>query len=211
MKTFPSDEQAFLLPGPAGDLEVLTTVPKAPSQKVVLICHPHPLYQGTMHNKVVYTIARAFNELGYKTARFNYRGVGESQGVYDEGLGETEDALAIADWVKTVCPDHEISIAGFSFGTYVAAGVANQLIVKELLTVAPSVEHFDFMPFEHIHCPWLVVQGEEDEVVSTQAVYDFCEQNKHRLELVKVPNCNHFFDRRLVDLRKIIVGYFSHG
>lgn len=210
MVTFSEEASRQFIDGPSGQLEIMTLAPAQAKNTVAIICHPHPLYQGTMNNKVVYTIAKAFDDLGVKTVRFNYRGVGKSDGKYGNGVGESEDLQAVIKQAKLVLPADDIILAGFSFGTFVAANVANQLSeIKGLLTVAPSVEHFDFSTMTSIACPWLIVQGENDEVVSPQAVYDFAKQNEGRAELVKIKDCSHFFHGRLTVLRRIIVNRFN--
>ena len=210
MMIFDNKATRQLVDGPSGKLEIMTLMPEKSKNKIMIVCHPHPLYQGTMNNKVVYTIAKAFDDLGFKSIRFNYRGVGESEGKYDDGIGESEDLLAIVEQVKKELPDDEIYLAGFSFGSGVAARICTNLPeVKALLTVAPSMEHSDFTAFTAIACPWLIVQGEDDEVVSAQAVYDFTEKNSARLQLEKISDCGHFFHGRLTELRRIIVDYFK--
>src|SRR3990167_159180 len=137
---FPQEqEQQFTIPGAIGRLEIITMRSQAQDKAVTaIICHPHPLHGGTMHNKVVHTIAKAFKDLGIKSVRFNFRGIGASEGSYGQGLGEVEDALAIVDWVKKVCPHDEIWLAGFSFGAYIAAQTATRISPAQLITIAPS-------------------------------------------------------------------------
>src|SRR5579872_6154275 len=104
MPAFPKEETTLLFPGPVGDIEVWVSPTDNESAPTGIICHPHPLHGGAMKNKVVSTIARAFQELGLRTIRFNFRGVGKSAGTYDEGRGETDDVLALAEWVKSNFP-----------------------------------------------------------------------------------------------------------
>ena len=145
---FPTDKLAkLLLPGPAGQLEVMTSSAEQPIRHptaIAVICHPHPLFGGTMHNKVIYTLARCFNSMGLASVRFNFRGVGLSQGVYDNGIGETDDLLAVLTWLKQSCPESVIWLAGFSFGAYVAARAAKVWPAKQLICVAHQIENFPF-------------------------------------------------------------------
>ena len=208
-KQFPSAESEFYLPGPAGRLQVKTTWPAAGKLRgVALICHPHPLYQGTMNNKVVTILARSFDKLGLATLRFNYRGVGNSEGKYGEMIGEIEDLLSIYQWVQKVLPKLPVWLVGFSFGGFITASVANQQTVAQLITVAPAVTHADFNELTNIHCPWLIIQGEADEVVESQAVKDFAAKPPVPVVLKRMPDTSHFFHGKLLELRDLIVEYF---
>lgn len=207
MQSFPQTESTFILPGPAGDLEVLTAPakPDVPSRAAVaVICHPHPLFGGTMHNKVVTTLARAFSDLGLRTVRFNFRGVGKSAGQFANGVGETEDLLAVVNWVKTVCPGDELWLAGFSFGGYVATRAAVQLSPAQLVCVAPQVSRFKEDALPAVQCPWLVVQGEKDEVVSPEEVFAWVDSLDPKPTLVRVPEAGHFFHGLLLELRGLL-------
>jgi alpha/beta superfamily hydrolase len=204
--TFPAMPTTFLLPGPAGALECasMAPAPELARAGAAIICHPHPLQGGTMTNKVVTTLERALHELGLATVRFNFRGVGASQGVYDHGQGETGDALAVAAWLARVRPRDALWLAGFSFGCYVALNAANRLPVKQLITVAPAVTRLDFAALQVPDCPWLVIQGEADEVVEPAAVYAYVAIHDPAPTLVRVPEAGHFFHRRLIELRALV-------
>lgn len=203
---FPATATTMLLPGPAGAIEVATDVstPEVARAGTAIICHPHPLQGGAMHNKVVTTLERALRELGLATVRFNFRGVGASQGSFDGGRGETDDALALAAWVQRVRPGDALWMAGFSFGSYVALGVATTLPVRQLITVAPAVTRLDFSALAMPACPWLVIQGEADEVVDPAAVYAYVAARTPPPTLVRLPQTGHFFHRRLIELRTIV-------
>lgn len=202
---FPLEKAHLLLRGPSGQLEVMTSYPKHKLPTIVgIVCHPHPLYEGTMHNKVVSTIARAFENLNYATVRFNYRGVGKSEGQYGHMIGEIEDLKAIMVWVKQVLPDCEIVLVGFSFGAYISANVANQIAVSKLITIAPAVNHADFSQLTNIRCPWLLVQGEEDEVVPPEEVIAFAQHPPSPLNFILLPEVSHFFHGKLIELREIL-------
>ena len=203
---FPPQTENFLLPGPAGVIETLSDVP-APAHAragAAIVCHPHPLHGGSMHNKVVTMIARSLRELGLATVVFNFRGVGASSGGYDDGRGETEDLLAVAAWLRGVRPDDALWLAGFSFGSYVAARAAPQLPVRQMISVAPPVSRWDCAALASPLCPWLVIQGEADEVVDPQAVYAWVAAQPEPPTLVRMPDTGHFFHRRLMDLRGAI-------
>ena len=190
------------LPGPAGAIETLTACP-APNHDAgatVVICHPHPLYGGTLHNKVVHTLARGFVDLGLRSVRFNFRGVGQSAGSFANGVGETDDLLAVIEWVRTRRPNDRIWLAGFSFGAYVALRAAASAQVAGLVTVAPAVHLYDFGVLELPTCPWLLIQGEADEVVPVEAVRAWLAGLRVPPQVLFVPGVGHFFHQRLNDL-----------
>lgn len=203
---FPPAQAEIYLSGPAGRLETLTDMPDEGSARpaTAVLCHPHPQHGGTMRNKVVTIMERSLRELGLATVRFNYRGVGDSEGEFDDGEGEVGDLLAVVEWVRTVRADTDLWLAGFSFGAYVTLRAAQDLPVRQLITVAPPVERYGFSELVPPNCPWLVVQGDEDEVVSSQAVIDWIENLDQKPELVVMEGSGHFFHRRLMDLRGLI-------
>jgi alpha/beta superfamily hydrolase len=196
----------LLLPGPAGAIEAATALPTPACARrgTAIICHPHPQQGGTMHNKVVTIVERSLRELGLATVTFNFRGVGESTGTFADGVGETDDLLAIAAWVQQVRSGDALWLAGFSFGSYVASRAAAQLPLRQLISVAPPVNHWNFSGLAPPACPWLIVQGEADDVVDPDAVYAFVEAQQPAPTLVRMPDTGHFFHRRLMDLRGAI-------
>jgi len=206
--------EALLLAGSAGALEAVVEVPAATAAPAafMVVCHPHPQHGGTMHNKVVTTLARCAHELGVPTLRFNYRGVGASAGSYDEGRGETEDALAAAAWGRERWPDAQLWLGGFSFGGVVALrasttrGVGS---VGRLVTVAPALGRNFGAPREISvpTCPWLIVQGDADEVVDPSVVIDWAEQLDPPPELVVLPGVGHFFHGQLLALQTHVVQF----
>lgn len=199
-------ETAHKIPGPAGDLESLVYQAEA-SESVAIICHPHPLFQGTMHNKVIYTLSRTFYQAGITAVRFNYRGVGKSEGSFGHSEGEIEDLLAVIAWVKHHLSPKQFYFAGFSFGAYIAASGASQEKCTQLISIAPAVTNQPYASLKNITCPWLVVQGEEDEIISPQAVYDWVSEEKQRhpqILLEKIPEATHFFHGKLNVLRTIV-------
>ncbi len=203
---FSKKERVFYLLGPAGRLEVLSAHPKASPQPITaIISHPQPP-GGTMNNKVVTTIAKAMDLLGVKTLRFNFRGVGKSEGVYDNGVGETEDLKAVLRWVRSVCPEDRIWLAGFSFGAYVSAKVANdQSGIAQLVTIAPTLNHYDFAAFTQIACPWFIVSAGSDELVSVASVEEFMQHPPVPAKLVVIKAASHFFHGKLIELRAVLV------
>ena len=203
---FPKKTSQFIIPGPAGELELMTTWPaQLQHETVAIICHPHPLFQGTMKNKVVSTLFRAFDALGMPTLRFNFRGVGLSTGVHAEGVGEQDDLEAVMAWVTGVLPGYEVSLAGFSFGSYIAAAVANREPVVGLVTVAPPVHHLAFYKLNRIRCPWLLVMGDQDEIVPFADVTAFAANPPAPLEYCVMPGVTHFFHGRLIELRETVM------
>ena len=200
---FPDEAIELRLAGPAGDIEAAIDLPAPQDERAgtAVICHPLPVQGGTMHNKVVVMIERSLRELGLRTVRFNFRGVGNSAGEFDEGRGETLDLLAVAEWVQKVRPNDALWLAGFSFGSYVALLAARHLPVKQMISVAPPVGRWDFSAAIAPPCPWLVVQGEDDDIVEPQKVYEWVDGMADKPTLVRMPETGHFFHRRLMDLR----------
>jgi alpha/beta superfamily hydrolase len=207
MLPFPELNQVFLLPGPMGDLEIATTPAKAspvPNNVVAVVCHPHPLFGGTMNNKVVTTLVRTFSEMGMATVRFNFRGVGNSAGVFAQGVGEQDDLLAVLAWLRLAKPLSGILLAGFSFGAGIAAHVAATMQVNQLVTVAPPVPRFNLENLPAISSPWLIVQGEEDDVVIPDDVYQWAAARVPAPKLIRIANAGHFFHGQLLVLREKI-------
>ncbi len=208
--TFPTESGPLRLTGPAGDLEAIVDLPDAEvaAQPVVaVVCHPLPTEGGTLHNKVVTMVARALRELGATTLRFNFRGTGASAGQFDHGDGETDDLAAVVAWVRRERPGHALWLAGFSFGAYVSLRATDALQPDLLISVAPPAGRWDFDTIVLPQCPWLVIQGEADEIVDPQAVYDWLDERGAAAELVRMPDTSHFFHRKLMDLR----GAVKHG
>ena len=198
--------QPLSIQGPAGRLEAVLTCPEIPvTRSVGIICHPHPLYGGTMQNKVVHYIARTFNELGLTTVQFNFRGAGDSEGEYAEGIGETDDLFAVVEHVQRLYPDHNLWLAGFSFGAYVALRAAPHIDVAKLVTVAPPVHMYDFSALELPQCPWLLIQGDQDEVVPCDEVLSWTNGLEAPPRTVCLEGVGHFFHRRLNDLRAVLL------
>ncbi|MGY6553377.1 MAG: alpha/beta hydrolase [Wenzhouxiangella sp.] len=203
---FPSEAGEFFLTGPAGRLECLVDLPEPETARAatVVICHPHPVHGGTMRNKVVTIIERAMRELGLRTVRFNFRGAGDSEGEYDEGRGELDDLRSVVDWVQRTRPEDDLWLAGFSFGAYISLKASQDLPVRQMITVAPPVERYGFDQLLPPNCPWLVVQGDEDDVVSADAVQKWADGLDQPPKLIIMEGADHFFHRRLMDLRGLL-------
>ena len=188
--------------GPAGNIECAIDAPTGAVRGVAVVCHPHPQHGGTLDNKVAQTLARAFVQLGWRSVRFNFRGVGASQGVWDEGLGEVDDALAvIAAHRDAALP---LMLAGFSFGAYVASQAAARLPddakAQRLVLVGPSTLRQDPGP---VPADTLVIHGESDDVVPLSATLDWARPQK--LPVIVFPGVGHFFHGQLALLKTVIV------
>ena len=198
---------ALTLDGPAGCIEALLDTPPGPlAPAVAVVCHPHPQHQGTMLNKVVHTLSRALNDLGLPVVRFNFRGVGASDGAYADGIGETEDALAVAVWAQRQFPGAELWLAGFSFGAAVSIRAASASPCRQLISVAPPVSRMaTLLEGGGPACPWLLIQGAADEVVSAADVMAWARGLNPPPDLVLLPDVDHFFHGRLTLLRDTVV------
>ncbi|MGH8174285.1 MAG: alpha/beta hydrolase [Rhodanobacteraceae bacterium] len=202
LPAFPSASTNLLFPGPAGAIEVACTVPEADARRgVAIVCHPNPEQGGTMFNKVVTTLDRSLGELGFTTLRFNFRGIGQSEGAHDEGRGESDDLIALARWVRSERPADTLWLAGFSFGSYVVLRAAPVLAPAQLILIAPPVGRWDFKDITLPPCPVLIVQGEDDDVVDPAAVFEWAQAQDPAPTIVRMPETGHFFHRRLLDLR----------
>ena len=197
--------------GPAGPIEAVAEEPGVRAPLYGVVCHPHPLFGGTMDNKVVTTLARALQEVGIATVRFNFRGVGASGGTFDDGRGETADAAAVADYGALRWPGRELVLAGFSFGAYVALRLSQERATARLITVAPPVDRFDFSAPAPPGCPWLVVQGDADEVVNPQRVIAWVRSLDPQPRLTVLPGVSHFFHGHLPEVREAVIDAIRSG
>ncbi len=206
-ESLPCVGEAVTLAGPAGPLEAVTACPNAGLRMrgMAVICHPHPLYGGTFQNKVVHYLSRTFNELGLATVRFNFRGVGDSAGVYAGGKGEVDDLLAVLDWATAQRPGQELWLAGFSFGAYIALRAAPLRSIAQLVTVAPPVNFFQFADIVPPGCPWLLVQGDHDEVVPGAQVVEWANGMPQPPRTIVLPGVDHFFHGHLNELRMALL------
>jgi alpha/beta superfamily hydrolase len=203
---FPLASGPLRLPGPAGVIEAHVDLPPAGEARrgVAVVAHPNPPDGGTMHNQVVTMTARALTECGLAAVRFNFRGVGQSEGAFDNGRGEVLDLLAVARWAQAARPDAQLWLAGFSFGAWVALQAARQLPVKQMISIAPPVGFRDFTGVRPPDRPWVLIQGDQDEVVDAIAVFEWAAKQQPAPTVVRMPETGHFFHRRLLDLRGAI-------
>lgn len=189
--------------GPVGRLEAMLESPATHSVPLMaVICHPHPQFQGTMLNKVVHTLARSCTDQGMPALRFNYRGVGASEGQYDDGEGETLDAAAVVRYMRERYPHTGLVLAGFSFGSAVVLRLAQSETAQMLIVVAPPVGRLgvpDQVDFAH---PWLVAQGTDDELVSSEEVIAWTRRQTPEPDLVVMDGVTHFFHGHLNSLRQ---------
>lgn len=207
----PPVPQAATIPGPAGALEARVEDPAADvrPRAVGVVCHPHPLHGGTMQNKVVHTLARAMQELGVPTVRFNFRGVGGSAGAYGDGVGEIEDARAVVAWARERWSCDALWLGGFSFGSAVALQAAAQAAPAALVTVAPPVGRLLLDPVARPACPWLVVQGDRDELVDFATVRAWVAGYDPPPRFAAMHEAEHFFHGRLGELRAVVSDFLS--
>ncbi len=209
MAKAPKSERLFI-DGPVGRLEsVLEWPAEGEIGGIVVVCHPHPQHGGTMHNKVAHTLARSFVQMNFATLRFNFRGTEQSEGQFDEGVGELHDALAAIDWLVARLPGYSLWLAGFSFGAAIAVRAAVERDVDGLISVAPAVSRFASGLESQPGCPWLVLQGDEDELVSVEETIDWLNGLEPGPELQVLDSAEHFFHGRLVDLRKAVVSFVA--
>jgi uncharacterized protein len=201
-----SQTEIRLVPGPAGQIEVAIDLPPEGASPIgtALICHPNPTQGGTMDNKVVQTLARAFIHLGWRAVRFNFRGIGKSEGGWDEGRGEVDDALAVLEAVSS--PGEALILSGFSFGGYVASRAAQRLTApaRRLVLVGPATSRFDTAP---VPADTVVIHGEVDDVVPLSAVLDWARPQS--LPVTVVPGVGHFFHGQLPLLKSLVVRAFD--
>lgn len=211
-KTFEQD----LIEGSVGAIEVRYSSVEHGSdpKRLVVFSHPHPLHGGTMNNKVVTTMERAFQHLGYATVAYNFRGVEKSEGEYDHGEGEQADLLAVIKWAKQTFKSEHLTLAGFSFGSYVSLNVAHskQIKVNALCTVAPPVGLYDFSDLfskeggEEIS--WTLIQGGQDEVISAQEVLNWAMSQPNKPDVYWRERAGHFFHGELIWLKRVVLAHF---
>ena len=204
-----SQTQPLVLQGEAGAIEALRDVPDGPSRGVAVVAHPHPLFGGTMDNKVVQTLARAFVQCGWTVVRFNFRGVGASEGVHDAGAGEARDFLRVVD---QVAPQGPLAIAGFSFGSFVANHALEALFaqrqIEKIAFVGTAAQRFTVAPIApELHDKTLVVHGEQDDTVSLASVMDWARPQS--LPVTVVPGGGHFFHGQLPLLKSLVVRHLQ--
>jgi alpha/beta superfamily hydrolase len=204
----PRSTERSTIAGPAGALEIAQNVPETPPRGIALVAHPHPLQGGTLDNKVAQTLAKTFFTLGYAAIRFNFRGVGRSEGTFDEGRGEAADALAALAFARSRFGEagrSPVVLAGFSFGSYVQTIVAQSVEAERLVLVGPAVGRF---AIGTVPADTIVIHGEQDDVVPLADVLAWA--RPQALPIVVFPGCGHFFHGRLLQLQAAIAGMW-HG
>lgn len=198
-----NQNNTLLIPGKAGQIEAIMDLPEnANSDTIAIICHPHPLFEGTMHNKVVSTLHRACNQRNIPNMRFNFRGVGKSEGEYAGAEGGVEDCRSVINYLQNNYPHKNLWIFGFSFGAYVAAKTATQVATELLITVAPPVGKDYFGQLPERKQPWILVQAKDDKVIDAQAVYDWYDNLECQPQLISFDEAGHFFHGKLIPLRE---------
>ena len=201
----PPRSKRLFIDGPAGQLEAMLELPvEQDSVGNAVICHPHPQHGGTMHNKVAHTLARAFMRLGFAALRFNFRGTERSEGEYDDGNGELDDALAAIAWMRERDPETPMWLAGFSFGAAIAVKAAVATQVDGLVSVAPAISRFASGLDAQPQCPWLIAQGDQDELVDVEETVEWVDGLAPGPELLIIPGGEHFFHGRLMELREAV-------
>lgn len=198
----------FYLEGLAGKMECLLDLPEDAPRGIALVAHPHPLYGGTMENKVAQTLARTFVSLGYATARFNFRGVGESEGEHDRGHGEVDDMLVMYRHMREQYPGLPVALSGFSFGTFVQAqlharlaveGQEGDKAVERMVLVGTAAGKW---PMPAVPEDTILIHGEQDDTITLQMVFDWARPLE--IPVIVIPGADHFFHRRLNPIKNIV-------
>lgn len=195
----------FYLTGNAGKMECLLDLPDSAPVGIALVAHPHPLYGGTMENKVAQTLARTFVSLGYATARFNFRGVGESEGVHDDGRGEVDDMAIMMAYMQEQYPGLPVALSGFSFGTFVQARFQQRLVAEgrpaeRLVLVGTAAGKW---PMPEVPQDTILIHGELDDTITLQQVFDWARPLD--IPVVVIPGADHFFHRKLGHIKNLIM------
>ncbi|MBQ5941034.1 MULTISPECIES: alpha/beta hydrolase [unclassified Massilia] len=194
----------FTLDGHAGKMQCLLDLPDSEPRGIALVAHPHPLYGGTMENKVAQTLARTFVNMGYAAARFNFRGVGESEGVHDDGRGEVDDMAIMYEHMRARYPDLPVTLTGFSFGTFVQAQFQQRLIAEgrpaeRLVLVGTAAGKWPMPPVPQDS---ILIHGELDDTITLQEVYDWARPLD--IPVIVIPGADHFFHRKLGHIKNLV-------
>lgn len=210
----PGESLTLSIPGPAGRIETLLAAPRevCTPPGIAVICHPHPLMGGAMSNKVVYTLASAASKAGLHSLRFNFRGVGRSEGLHDEGRGETDDTLFLVDWMRQRMPDARLVLMGFSFGAFVSVKAAQWAKPYLQVSVAPPFSKYFNEPVPpRPECPWLVVHGTGDDVVSYDDTVQVLNGFDPPPQLVTLAEAGHFFHARLGEVQSEVLSFVKQN
>lgn len=209
-------EQDLLISGPCGQLQAVihagdTDGHFAARGLLAIICHPHPVHGGTMDNKVVTTLMRTYRDLGIHVLRFNFRGVGTSEGSFDNAIGELDDLTAVITWAKQQLPQAPLLLAGFSFGSSIAAQVSYQVDgLQHLMLVAPPIERYPYDRNGQFPCALVVVQGDQDERVIAEGVYRWIDGLHGPVKLLRYPGAGHFFHGYLTQMKSDLTQLLLH-
>ncbi|MGQ0529258.1 MAG: alpha/beta hydrolase [Panacagrimonas sp.] len=195
-----------LMSGPAGHIEYALSAPLTAARGVAVFCHPHPLFGGAMSNKVVYSLASSAQKLGFLSLRFNFRGVGRSQGAHDAARGETQDCVHVAQWLRAQAPGLPLLLGGFSFGAFVSLNASAQIRPAGLISVAPPFgRYFNDAPLPaHPACPWISLHSRDDEVVAFDETAAILNSYSPPPEQHVVDGAGHFFHGRLQDVQALV-------
>jgi len=204
-----SRTEVLTLAGPVGALETRLEIPDGDTTPSVfgVVCHPHPLFGGTMDNKVAHTLARSMMECGAPTFRFNFRGVGASGGTFDNGRGEANDLAAVVAEGRRRYPSADLWLGGFSFGAFVALRGAPVLAPVKLVAVAPPVARFELGSVANPDCDWLLVQGDADDVVLPDAVLAWAAEQPRQPRLHVIAGAGHFFHGKLHEVKPLVLAF----
>ena len=197
--------EKFTLTGGAGAMECALDLPLTPPRGIALVAHPHPLYGGTMDNKVAVTLARTFVALGYVAVRFNFRGVGASAGVHDDGKGETDDMLVMLEHMQSRYPGLPVALTGFSFGTYVQAMLQQRLVAEgrpaeRLALIGTAAGKW---PMPDVPADTILIHGEQDDTITLTQVLDWARPQD--LPVIVIPGADHFFHRKLGHIKNFVI------
>ncbi len=204
--TKPADREKVVFP--SGDIRLEGLSVRKPGKHGVVVCHPHPLYGGNMYNPVVNNAARAFNDAGYSSLCFNFRGVGESSGSYGEGIGEREDVVAACSFLRQQCGAEQIIVAGYSFGAWVSVHAEIGTEARRLFLIAPPVAVME-MSFEHLTLPFWIVYGENDPYCPDSMLQPLLKEARTLRDIQKVEEADHFFMGREDSVAESIHLWFS--
>ena len=207
----PAVTQKFFIDGPAGKLEVILGEPESMPRGIAIIAHPHPLHGGTMDNKVIHTLFTTLLELEFITAKFNFRGVGKSEGNFDHGIGEIEDVITVTQTIRSQFSNHStdlpLLLAGFSFGGAIQLHAAERLNPKYLILIAPSVANLNAPTVPETTQYALIIQGDKDDIVSPDTLLAWATPKSQ--PIVLIPGAEHFFHGKLVILKQVITQAFT--
>jgi len=203
--------EKFTLTGGAGAMECALDLPLTPPRGIALVAHPHPLYGGTMDNKVAVTLARTFVALGYVAVRFNFRGVGASAGVHDDGRGETDDMLVMLEHMQARYPGLPVALTGFSFGTYVQAMLQQRLVAEgrpaeRLALIGTAAGKW---PMPDVPADTILIHGEQDDTITLAQVLDWARPQD--LPVIVIPGADHFFHRKLGHIKAFVIQLWRRG